>query len=312
MTPAPRRSRFWPVLIGFFLLFGLNTLAFPPEPTSQRNTVAFAPVPSSAPARNASAPETGVTLDAYVAEQGFFFRWYPLLYLGLIGYFIYIYSGRRPAEPQRAVRSGPVARGQRTPRPAINAAASGHRTSRPAAAAAGPRRFWHRPMSDAMAFYCACAAAITAWVMYTSLFGGNLDGYSFYERLRLLLAGYLMAAMMLPFLFMLSIIPRGLVGLLKLKRGTSDLIVGTTLGAIMAIASVMNPEIASKNGLPGGLAVLVGGFVGGWCFWRCQGYPDMSPSMRAKLDRIYAGLRNPWSLLPASFRFGVGLSKGRS
>ncbi len=101
-----------------------------------------------------------------------------------------------------------------------------------------------------------------------------------------------LAVPILPTLALILYIPTvalsDLARLLRVPRGWADIGIGLALGAGLGIAFAMSSEPDSNKSAMMALAMATGGFVGGFAFWRAQGYPGSpSASATAAFDAVY-------------------------
>lgn len=100
-----------------------------------------------------------------------------------------------------------------------------------------------------------------------------------------------LAVPILPTLALILYIPTVVLSdvarLLAVPRGWADMAIGLILGGGLGVAVVMGNAIDDGRYLMTALALTAGGFVGGFAFWRAQGYPGTSRSSARALDEVY-------------------------
>lgn len=88
-------------------------------------------------------------------------------------------------------------------------------------------------------------------------------------------------------LYIPTVVLSDIARLLSIPRGWADIGIGVTLGAGLGTAVAMTGPPDEGRSLMTTLAMTAGGFVGGFAFWRAQGYPGTSAAGAATLDRVY-------------------------
>ncbi|AHB50239.1 hypothetical protein W911_12005 [Hyphomicrobium nitrativorans NL23] len=100
---------------------------------------------------------------------------------------------------------------------------------------------------------------------------------------------FLLAIPVLPTLALALYIPTvvlsDLARLLSIPRGWSDIGIGFVLGLGVGIAYAVTA--ADAKSLATAVAITAGGIVGGWAFWRAQGYPGLSRAGRDAAEIAY-------------------------
>lgn len=136
------------------------------------------------------------------------------------------------------------------------------------------------------AYIKACAVAFTAVLAVSVAFGGSNNPFAgnslFQNIVSAVVAPALGGALAVP-VFVLAQI----VSLLGIRRGVADVLVGGMLGSAWLL-------LALSDGKPINavhFAFLLGGCVGGFAFWRAQGYPGANSATAAALDQVYGRVR---------------------
>lgn len=104
-----------------------------------------------------------------------------------------------------------------------------------------------------------------------------------------------LAVPMLPTLALILYVPTVVLSdaarLLAIPRGWADIAIGTTLGLGLGVATALSGTQGDGKSLMLALAMTAAGAVGGFAFWRAQGYPGLAaPGAAAVLDRAYEKL----------------------
>lgn len=103
-----------------------------------------------------------------------------------------------------------------------------------------------------------------------------------------------LAIPVLPTLALILYIPTVVLSdvarLLSIPRGWADLGIGFILGSGLGIAVAMSNPPGDDKSLTMALAMTAGGLLGGFAFWRAQGYPATSSGAAAAFDDAYDGL----------------------
>jgi hypothetical protein len=104
-----------------------------------------------------------------------------------------------------------------------------------------------------------------------------------------------LAVPILPTLALILYIPTVVLSdvarLLAIPRGWADIAIGTTLGLGLGIATALSGTQDDGKALMLALAMTAAGVVGGFAFWRAQGYPGLTGAgAAAALDKAYEKL----------------------
>ncbi|MDQ8699528.1 hypothetical protein [Hyphomicrobium sp. LHD-15] len=141
--------------------------------------------------------------------------------------------------------------------------------------------------SRGKAYFNACLAGTAAFVAALFFLSG-VENRVFQAGPVLLF----LAIPILPTLALILYIPTvalsDLARLLRVPRGWADIGIGLVLGAGLGIAFGMSSEPDGNKSAMMALAMTTGGFVGGFAFWRAQGYPGTtSAGTAAAFDAVY-------------------------
>jgi hypothetical protein len=88
-------------------------------------------------------------------------------------------------------------------------------------------------------------------------------------------------------LYIPTVILSDIARLLSIPRGWADLGIGLLLGSGLGIAVAMTGPAVDRKSILTALALTAGGLMGGFAFWRAQGYPGASRGSTAALDQAY-------------------------
>jgi hypothetical protein len=140
--------------------------------------------------------------------------------------------------------------------------------------------------SVAWAYIKACATAFAIVIALSVLFGGSHNpfaGKSFFQNIvGMVVAPTLGGVMAIPAFLLAQV-----VAFLGIRRGVADVLVGGMLGSAWLLLALSDGK--AINSLH--VAFLLGGCVGGFAFWRAQGYPGTTSTTAAVLDQVYARVR---------------------
>jgi len=132
------------------------------------------------------------------------------------------------------------------------------------------------------AYVKACAVAFATVIAISVLFGGSRSPFAdkslFQNIIGIVVAPTLGGVMAIPTFLLVQI-----VSFLGIRRGVADILVGGSLGSAWLL-------LALYDGIPLTslhFAFLTAGCVGGFVFWRAQGYPGASPATVAVLGQAY-------------------------
>ncbi len=140
--------------------------------------------------------------------------------------------------------------------------------------------------SRGKAYFKACLAGTAAFI--AALFALTGVDNKFFQAGPMLI---FLAIPVLPTLALILYIPTVVLSdiarLLSIPRGWSDLGIGLTLGIGLGIATALSGTPGDDKSMMMALAMTAGGFIGGFAFWRAQGYPGTSSGTAAALDLAY-------------------------
>jgi hypothetical protein len=88
-------------------------------------------------------------------------------------------------------------------------------------------------------------------------------------------------------LYIPTVVLSDIVRLLSIPRGWADIGIGSILGSGLGTAVAMSNTSGDEKSLTMALAMTAGGCVGGFAFWRAQGYPGTSYGAAAAFDKAY-------------------------
>jgi hypothetical protein len=88
-------------------------------------------------------------------------------------------------------------------------------------------------------------------------------------------------------LYIPAVVLSDVARLLSIPRGWADLGIGFVLGIGLGIAVAMSNPPGEQKSLMMVLAMTAGGLMGGFAFWRAQGYPGTSSGTAAAFDHAY-------------------------
>lgn len=186
--------------------------------------------------------------------------------------------GRRGFDAPRAARAAPARKSTVSQRPEARTAEAARDAMEAIATDVGTAA------SRGKAYVKAILAAAMTFIAVLFVMAGVES--RFFQSGPLL---FLFAVPVLPTLGLILYIPTvilaDLARLLSVPRGWSDIGIGTVLGVGLGVATAMtNPD---DKALQTALAIAAGGIVGGFAFWRAQGYPGASSGAAAALDTAY-------------------------
>lgn len=90
-------------------------------------------------------------------------------------------------------------------------------------------------------------------------------------------------------LYIPTVVLSDIARLLSVPRGVADLGIGFILGLGVGIGFAVS--VPDSSSLQAATATTVGGIVGGWAFWRAQGYPGVGSGHAAALDLAYKKIK---------------------
>jgi hypothetical protein len=90
-------------------------------------------------------------------------------------------------------------------------------------------------------------------------------------------------------LYIPTVVLSDIARLLSVPRGWADIGIGFVLGAGLGIGIALTSSDA--HGIATAIATTAGGLVGGWAFWRAQGYPGTSSGTAAAFDLAYEKIK---------------------
>jgi len=189
-------------------------------------------------------------------------------------------------------RRGTAARSNTGPRPA---------SSRPATVSPRPEDRTHDAIAEAAkavgeqvsasasrgkAYAKACLAGTAAFI--AALFALTGVENKVFQAGPMLI---FLAIPILPTLALILYIPTVILSdvarLLSVPRGWADIGIGLMLGVGLGTAVAMSNPPGDGKSLMMALAMTAGGFIGGFAFWRAQGYPGTSSGSAAAFDHAY-------------------------
>ena len=185
---------------------------------------------------------------------------------------------------RRGIGAIPSAR----PHPARTSTVSGRPEARTAEAAARVTDAIARDVATAAsrgkAYAYACLSGATTFLAVLFILSGVES--RFFQSGPML---FLLAIPVLPTLALVLYIPTVVLSdiarLLSVPRGWADIGIGLVLGVGIAVGYAMTS--ADPKSLATAVAIAAGGVVGGWAFWRAQGYPGLSRPGRDVADIAY-------------------------
>ncbi|WP_439541649.1 hypothetical protein [Hyphomicrobium sp.] len=141
--------------------------------------------------------------------------------------------------------------------------------------------------SRGKAYLKACLAGTTAFIAVLFMLTG-VDNRVFEAGPMLIV----LAVPVLPTLALILYIPTVVLSdvarLLSVPRGWADLAIGFLLGAGLGVGiATTSPD---EKSMIMAIATTAGGLMGGFAFWRAQGYPGTSSGTAAALDLTYEKL----------------------
>lgn len=174
------------------------------------------------------------------------------------------------------------------PHPARKPTVSGRPEARTAEAAARVTDAIARDVATAAsrgkAYVYACLSGATMFLAVLFILSGVES--RFFQSGPVL---FLLAIPVLPTLALVLYIPTVVLSdiarLLSVPRGWADIGIGFVLGMGVAVGYAMTS--ADPKSLATAIAIAAGGVVGGWAFWRAQGYPGVSRPGRDVADIAY-------------------------
>jgi hypothetical protein len=140
--------------------------------------------------------------------------------------------------------------------------------------------------SRGKAYFKACLAGTAAFIAALFTLTG-VDNRVFEAGPMLVFLAIPVLPTLAVILYIPTVVLSDIVRLLGIPRGWADLGIGLTLGVGLGVAIAMTSSPDDKKALLMGLAMAAGGFVGGFAFWRAQGYPGSASGTAAALDEVY-------------------------
>lgn len=185
---------------------------------------------------------------------------------------------------RRGIGATPSAR----PHPARKPTVSGRPEARTAEAAARVTDAIARDVATAAsrgkAYAYACLSGATTFLAVLFILSGVES--RFFQSGPML---FLLAIPVLPTLALVLYIPTVVLSdiarLLSVPRGWADIGIGLVLGVGIAVGYAVTS--ADATSFATAIAIAAGGVVGGWAFWRAQGYPGLSRPGRDVADIAY-------------------------
>ena len=199
---------------------------------------------------------------------------------------------RQPANSgtfgRRGTGATPSARPARVRKPTVSGRPEA-RTAEAAAQAGGAiARDIGTAASRGKAYAYACLSGATTFLAVLFVLSGVES--RFFQSGPML---FLLAVPVLPTLALVLYVPTVLLSdiarLLSIPRGWSDIGIGLVLGLGLGIAYAVTS--ADAKSLATAVAITAGGIVGGWAFWRAQGYPGLSRAGREAADLAYETIK---------------------
>lgn len=185
---------------------------------------------------------------------------------------------------RRGVGAAPGAR----PAPARKPTVSGRPEARTAEAAAQVTDALARDVGTAAsrgrAYLHACLSGATTFLAVLFVLSGVESRFFQSGPMLLLLAIPVLPTLALV-LYIPTVVLSDIARLLSIPRGWADIGIGFVLGLGVGIAYAATS--ADAKSLAAAVAITAGGIVGGWAFWRAQGYPGLSRPGKEAADVVY-------------------------
>jgi hypothetical protein len=143
--------------------------------------------------------------------------------------------------------------------------------------------------SRGKAYVKACLAGSTAFVAALFVLTG-VDNRLFQAGPMLMILAIPVLPTLAVILYVPTVVLSDIARLLKLPRGWADIGIGLTLGVGLGVATAMTSTPQDGKPVLMALAMAAGGFVGGFAFWRAQGYPGTASGSAAALDQVYENI----------------------
>lgn len=190
--------------------------------------------------------------------------------------------GRRTTEPGRQAASAPSRKPTVSPRPeartadavshAIDAVASDVNTA----------------ASRGKAYVSACLSGAAAFLAVLFVLTGVENRFFQAGPMLVFLAIPVVPTLALV-LYLPTVVLSDVARLLSIPRGWADLGIGFVLGFGLGVAFAVTRS--EPHAVQTAIGLTAGGLVGGWAFWRAQGYPGLSSGQAAAVDVAYRKLR---------------------
>ncbi|HEX2842898.1 hypothetical protein [Hyphomicrobium sp.] len=140
--------------------------------------------------------------------------------------------------------------------------------------------------SRGKAYFKACLAGTAAFIAALFALTG-VDNKLFQAGPMLIFLAIPVLPTLALILYIPTVVLSDIARLLSIPRGWADLGIGLTLGMGLGIATAMSSGPDTGKSMMMGLAMTAGGFIGGFAFWRAQGYPGTSSGSAAAFDQAY-------------------------
>lgn len=189
---------------------------------------------------------------------------------------------------RRGIGATTSARPAPTRRPTVSGRPEARTAEAAAKAADAIARDVGTAASRGKAYVYACLSGATTFLAVLFILSGVES--RFFQSGPML---FLLAIPVLPTLALVLYIPTVVLSdiarLLSIPRGWADIGIGFVLGLGVGIGYAANA--ADAKSLTAAVALTVGGIVGGWAFWRAQGYPGLSRKSADAVDLAYEKIK---------------------
>lgn len=140
--------------------------------------------------------------------------------------------------------------------------------------------------SRGKAYFKACLAGTAAFIAALFALTG-VDNKIFQAGPMLVFLAIPILPTLALILYIPTIVLTDIGRLLSIPRGWADIGIGLTLGVGLGVAVAMSSTPDDGKSMMMALAMTAGGFIGGFAFWRAQGYPGTSSGTAAAFDQAY-------------------------
>ena len=189
---------------------------------------------------------------------------------------------------RRGIGATPSGRPAPTRKPTVSGRPEARTAEAAAHAADAIARDVGTAASRGKAYVTACLSGATTFLAVLFILSGVES--RFFQSGPML---FLLAIPVLPTLALVLYIPTVVLSdiarLASIPRGWADIGIGFVLGLGVGIGYAVTA--ADAKSLAAAIAITAGGTVGGWAFWRAQGYPGLSRAGRDAADIAYEKIK---------------------